>query len=72
MEAKIIKTEKIEWKTTATSLLDCSVCERKDAGSYILGMIVKLDNGAKWNTWKVVCCDECKDKDPIEILTAIL
>jgi len=72
METKIIKTEKIEWKTTAISLLNCLVCNKKDAGDYIVEIRARLDDKGHWHTWKVVCCNECKDKDPIEIITAIL
>jgi len=72
MEAKTIKKKKIEWQTTEISLLNCMVCNKKDAGKYIVEIEARLDDKEYWNDWKVVCCDACKDKDPIEILTAIL
>ena len=72
METKIIKTEKIEWKTIESSMLNCFVCNKKDAGSYIVEIKARLDNKGYWHEWNVVCCDGCKDKDPTEILTAIL
>jgi len=72
MEAKIIKKEKIEWQTTGISMLNCLVCNKKDAGEYIVEIMARLDEKGYWHEWDVACCEECKDKDPVEILTAIL
>jgi len=72
MEAKTINTRKIEWRTTEISMLNCLVCHKKDAGNYIVEIEARLNDKGYWHDWKVICCDACKDKDPIEILTAIL
>ena len=72
MEAKTIKIEKIEWRITGISMLNCMICDKKDAGNYIVEIEARLDDKEYWHTWNIVCCDACKDKDPIEILTAIL
>jgi len=72
MEAKTIKIEKIEWKTIEAPMSSCYVCNKKNLVNYFVEIIARLDDRKYWNSWNMVCCNKCKDKDPIEILTAAI